>query len=387
VAAACPSFSDLIRNGSYGVANRDGVIISGCNLDTPFVPASILKIATALAGFELLGSDFRFSTFFYTDNRNNLYIKGTGDPLLVSEEVARIFIALQARGVERINSIFIDPSLFALEHQVPGRENSGNPYDAPVGPVVVNFNSVPVEVTKKRNVISSEPQTPTLPIMRQVAKNYLPGKYRINVCIGSCNPDRQMARYTAELFRAMQQKAGIPGSGSEGIRQVPPTARLVYVHKNSKDLEYLTGSFLKYSSNFISNLVYLACGAKRFGYPATWNKANRAVHEVLARALGKERADRIVHVEGAGLSRQNRISARTMLTLLETFRPHAGLLRRRMGVLTKSGSLKGVYNYAGYLPDGKTYVILLNQQRNTRRAVLSRLKKGRYPVAEKERQR
>jgi hypothetical protein len=46
-----------------------------------------------------------------------------------------------------------------------------------------------------------------------------------------------------------------------------------------------------------------------------------------------------------------------------------------------------VYNYAGYLPDGKTYVILLNQQRNTRRAVLSRLKKGRYPVAEKERQR
>ncbi len=378
-AAACPSFSNLIHNGSYGVADR-GTIISGCNLDTPLVPASIIKLSTALAGFAVLGPEYRFSTFFYLDDQDNLYIRGTGDPLLISEEIERIFIALRAREITRINGIFVDPSLFALEHQVPGRQDSANPYDAPVGPVAVNFNSVPVKVSAKRTIISSEPQTPTLPLMQEVAKNFLPGRYRINICAGGCNPDKRMARYTTELFRALQHRAGITGSGPEGIRRVPESARLIYEHKNSKGLQYLTGAFLKYSSNFISNLVFLACGAQRFGYPATWDKGRRAVREVLVRQLGEETAAAIHQVEGAGLSRENRVTARAMLELLEVFRPHADLLRKRMGVLTKSGSMKGIYNYGGYLRNGRTYVIILNQRQNTRRAILARLKKGRYPV-------
>ncbi|MCI5151019.1 MAG: hypothetical protein D3916_16830 [Candidatus Electrothrix sp. MAN1_4] len=43
------------------------------------------------------------------------------------------------------------------------------------------------------------------------------------------------------------------------------------------------------------------------------------------------------------------------------------------------GSMKGIYNYAGYLADGKPYVIFLNQRRNQRRTILARLKKGQYP--------
>lgn len=377
--AVCPSFSKLIQKGAYGVSDIQGNIISGCNSDTPYIPASILKIPTALAAFSILGHEYRFKTRFYTDSQDNLYIKGFGDPLLISEEVYLIFAELKKRGVQRINSIFIDTSSFALEQQVPGRESTDNPYDAPVGPVVVNFNSVAVRVTKKRTVVSGEPQTPTLPIMQQAAKNYLPGSYRINVCTGHCQPESQMARYTTELFRAMQKKAEIPGQGESGIKKVPPDAGLVYEHLNSKDLEYLSMSFLKYSSNFIANLVYLACGAEKFGYPATWAKANRAVHQELVKQLGQKTASAIIQEEGAGLSRNNRITARSMLTVLKEFRPHAYLLGKRMGVLTKSGSMKGIYNYAGYLKDGSGYVIMLNQSRNTRRAVLAQLKKGQYP--------
>ncbi|MEA2116510.1 MAG: D-alanyl-D-alanine carboxypeptidase/D-alanyl-D-alanine-endopeptidase [Thermodesulfobacteriota bacterium] len=381
--AVCPSFSTLIQKGAYGVSDTQGNIISGCNSDTPYIPASILKIPTALAAFSILGHDYRFKTRFYTDSRDNLYIKGFGDPLLISEEVYLIIDELGQRGVQRINSIYIDTSSFALEQQVPGRESTDNPYDAPVGPVVVNFNSVAVRVTKSRTIVSGEPQTPTLPIMQQAAKDYLPGSYRINVCTGHCHPESQMARYTTELFRAMQKKAQIPGQGESGIKKVPPDAQLVYEHRNSKDLEYLTLSFLKYSSNFIANLVYLACGAEKFGYPATWAKANRAVHQELVKQLGQETASAIIQEEGAGLSRNNRITARTMLTVLKVFRPHAYLLGKRMGVLTKSGSMKGIYNYAGYLKDGSCYVIMLNQSRNTRRAVLAKLKKGHYPKGTK----
>lgn len=381
--AACPSFSTLIRNGAVGVSDIEGNIVSICEPDTPYIPASILKIPTALAALSILGPDFRFKTLLYTDSRDNLYIKGFGDPLLISEEVSLIFEELKQRGVQRINSIYIDTSSFALEHQVPGRESSGNPYDAPVGPVVVNFNSVSVHVTKNRRILSGEHQTPTLPIMREAGKNYLPGRYRINVCRTGCNPEQQMARYTAELFRALQKKAEIPGQGEAGIKRVPPDAILVYEHRNTKNLEYLTSSFLKYSSNFISNLVYLACGVKKYGYPATWAKANQAVHLELQEQLNAGTVAALIQEEGAGLSRNNRVTARAMLEILDVFRPYAYLLRKRMGVLTKSGSMKGIYNYVGYLKNGSAYVIMLNQPRNTRRAVLAELKKGSYPKENK----
>ena len=372
---ASPTLSELIQKGAYGVSDEQGNLLAGCNTDTPYIPASILKVPTALAAFALLGADYRFKTRFYTDSQDNLYIMGFGDPLLISEEISRIWGELKLRGVQRINSIYIDNSNFALEKRVPGRETSNNPYDAPVGSVVVNFNSVAVRVTKNRRILSDEKQTPTLAIMREIARNYLPGHYRLNICRGKCETEQQMARYTTELFRALQKKTEISGKGDSGIKKVPADARLVYEHQNSKDLEYLTSSFLKYSSNFIANLVYLTCGAKKYGYPATWEKADRAVHEEMVSQLGEETASAIFHEEGAGLSRNNRITARAMLEVLKVFRPYAYLMRKREGVLTKSGSMKGIYNYAGYLNDGNAYVILLNQQRNARIGVLRLLKK------------
>ncbi|RUM34771.1 MAG: hypothetical protein DSY58_07730 [Desulfobulbus sp.] len=222
--AACPSFSRLIQNGSYGISDINGKIISACNADKAFVPASILKIPTALTAFSILGPDFRFKTNFYLDEQNDLYIQGFGDPLLISEEIKDILAELKHRGVGEINSIFVDNSSFALEHQVPGSEFSDNPYDAPVGPIAVNFNSIPVRVTKKRRVVSGEQQTPYIELMAEVADNFLPGSYRINICRDFCNADQQMARYTTQLFRAMQHKAGIPGQGDTGIKKIPADA-------------------------------------------------------------------------------------------------------------------------------------------------------------------
>ncbi|RWX44534.1 D-alanyl-D-alanine carboxypeptidase; D-alanyl-D-alanine-endopeptidase (penicillin-binding protein 4) [Candidatus Electrothrix marina] len=378
-AACSPPFSKLIRNGGYGVADTNGKLISSCNPDKPYVPASVLKLATALAAFDILGPDYRFTTAFYTDRKKNLYIKGTGDPMLVSEEIREIFRVLQEKGVKEINAIYIDPSAFALEYRVPGREDSDNPYDAPIGAVSVNFNSVAVRVTKKGEIRSGEEETPLLPLMETLGKGYPAGRHRINICRGGKQPEAQVACYTTELFRVLQEEAGIAGRGETGIRLVPADAELIYTHQGGKNLKELASSFLKYSSNFISNLVYLACGAKKYGYPATWAKAERAVNEVLIKRLGKKTAAAIVQKEGAGLFRGNRVTVRAMLELLKVFRPHASLLRNYMGVPTKSGSMKGIYNYAGYLNDGRAYVILLNQQRNQRRAVLGLLKKGQYP--------
>ena len=105
----------------------------------------------------------------------------------------------------------------------------------------------------------------------------------------------------------------------------------------------------------------------------------QAVHQELVRQLGTSTAAAIVQVEGAGLSRQNRVTARAMLQVLARFRPSAELLKKERGTLLKTGTLTGVYNYAGYLPDGKAFVILLNQQGNSRAAILERLQRQYAP--------
>jgi D-alanyl-D-alanine carboxypeptidase/D-alanyl-D-alanine-endopeptidase (penicillin-binding protein 4) len=64
-----------------------------------------------------------------------------------------------------------------------------------------------------------------------------------------------------------------------------------------------------------------------------------------------------------------------MLQLLTRFQPYMELLKKERGTSLKTGTLTGVYNYAGYLPGGKAFVILLNQQANSRAAVLERLQR------------
>ncbi len=380
--ADCPTFSTVIANGAYGIADSQGRVLGACNEDTPLIPASIIKITTALTALRVLGADYRFKTELFIDTENNLFVRGFGDPFLISEEVLLIMEHLKKQGITTINDIYIDDSQFALEHQTPGRKISSNPYDAPIGATVVNFNSVSIRIDKKKQVYSAEPQTPTLPIMKDLGKHRPPGRYQVNVCQSSCKPKEQMARFSAELFRSQQLKSGVGGKGISGRKTIPKDARLLHTHFNSKTLSEMLASMLKYSNNLVANLVYLTVGAERYGYPANWSKAKKAIHEIMESEFGPETASIIALEEGSGLSRNNRVSVRFMLAVLNRFRPYAHLLRKREQTPLKSGTMKGVYNYAGYLQDGKPFVILLNQDANTRGTVLERLKLGRYPTLE-----
>lgn len=374
--ATCRSIADITVQGAYGVADGTGRDIDSCNMDQPLVPASVLKIATVLTALRILGPQYRFLTEFYTDTRGNLYIKGFGDPTLMSEEIVRIVAQLRQRGLQRVQTLYIDTSAFSLAMQVPGQENSDNPYDAPVGPLSVNFNSVPLRKDLAGRIESAEPLTPTLPIMTQLGQGRPPGQDRVNICAQGCDADARMAQYGGELFAALMHQAGIPVAALGGVRSVPGQGvQLLYAHSSTQTLREISHSLLHYSSNFMANLVFLTCGAKQFGYPATWKKAQQAVHLELVQQIGDSAASQIVQVEGAGLSRQNRVTVRAMLQLLAEFRPHADLLKKEQGTALKTGTLTGVYNYAGYLPDGKAFVILLNQPANARAAVLERLKR------------
>ena len=372
----------LVANGGLALA-RDGRVILSRNLNKTFIPASILKIATALAASRILGPDYRFETRFYQDQAGNLIIQGLGDPFLVSEEIALILDRLKAQGVSVIKDVVLDDTAFDLAESADGAGHSTNPYDALNGALAVNFNTINIIKDEQGRVRSAESQTPTLPIMAGMAADLAPGTHRLNIS-GRKNGSDNAHRLMGQLFKALAAEKGMAGPGTIRKGEPPKGFTPVYVHRSSMTLAGMISPLLLFSNNYIANQLFLACGAKRFGYPATWVKGRDALTDFLEDALQLS-AEEFNVEEGSGLSRKNRMTSQAMLPVLETFRPYSSLLPEDSGRLLKSGTLTGVYSYAGYLKSsGKlhSFVIMLNQPVNTRKQILALLeaKLRAYPA-------
>lgn len=362
----------LIEKGGF-MLSRPGLPPLKYNSQARLIPASILKIATAAEALSLLGPDFRFRTEFYQTPEGDLIIKGLGDPFLTSEEIALISRKLSQRLNNLPNRIMIDQSAFALNGRAEGTENSLNPYDAGNAALAVNFNTIKIRVADDRTISSAEPQTPTLPIMQAFGGKKGPGEHRINIS-GS---DNSAGRYAGQLLAASLIRRQSPDSEIPELRpirtfegELPPEP--VYVHHSSRKLTEVVEAMLLYSNNFIANQLFLACGARKYGYPATWAKGRQALNRFLDHEIGlPERSFRIK--EGSGISKDNLLTAEAMLKIIEEFRPYARLLPDCQGHLLKTGTMDGVYNYAGYRRTGKglrPLVIMLNQEKNSREHLL-----------------
>lgn len=364
------SLATLIDSGGYMVKKGKSIQYAH-QPDLLLTPASIWKIITAAAALKILGPDFRFQTIFYQNDSGDLYIEGKGDPFLVSEEVAEISHQLSKNCPIPIRRIILDDSAFRLASiQADGGGTSLNPYDAPNSALAVNFNTIHIMKEADGTIKSAEPQTPTLPIMRQAGAALHPGEHRIPL---NQNPVHAQL-YVVQLFHAFIN-ASADGSKNPVLKQVPAGLRPVYVHASGKKLTRLIEELMLYSNNYIANQLFLTIGATVKGYPATWEKARTAVHDFLSDEIHLNPESFSV-MEGSGLSRKNKITPRAMIQVLDYFQPNAPLLPDEKGHKVKSGTLKGVYSYAGYFSDKGTlapFVIMLNQKRNTRDRVFKLL--------------
>src|SRR5215467_13782110 len=103
----------LAPSGLVLVADADGKELLAQNADEPFVPASITKIVTAWVALEVLGGDYRFQTRFYLDKNRVLYVRGGGDPFLISEELAVLAPQLVAAvGKQPLAGMVLDASYY-----------------------------------------------------------------------------------------------------------------------------------------------------------------------------------------------------------------------------------------------------------------------------------
>ncbi len=312
------------------------------NADRPFVPASVAKIVTAWLALEVLGADYRFQTRFYLDGDRVLYIRGGGDPFLISEELAELAPALVAEiGKQPLGGIVLDASYYPSEIRIPGIEDSDEAYDALNSALAVNFNTIHA-VRQGKTVRSAEKQTPITPLaISQFRARGPKGRGRISL---TQDPEVGL-HYAGELIAAFIDLAGGSVEGGISTGSVPEGLEPVYVHRQSRPLSEILASLLIGSNNYIANQVFLEIGGHRLGGPVSLEKSLRVANETLAR---HGLAESIHLEEGSGISRGNRFTARGLIRVLDLFEPHAALLRRGDGTRFKTGTFSGVRTLAGY---------------------------------------
>jgi serine-type D-Ala-D-Ala carboxypeptidase/endopeptidase (penicillin-binding protein 4) len=349
-----------------------GKTVVSIHAEKMLVPASTLKVLTALTALHYLRPEYQFVTEFYLDNEKNLKIKGYGDPLLVSENMAEIARTL-SRKLTRINQITLDDTYFSHPISIPGVSRSRNPYDATNGALCVNFNTVNFKRSTNGKYISAESQTPLLPVA--IKKIKASGLREGRIVFSQ--ERRENTRYTGQLLAYFLKEHGISIAGDITLEAIDPGKdELIFRFRSPSDLTEVARSLLAYSNNYIANQILLALGSALYSPPATLEKGVRAVLNYAKDELGIKD---IQLAEGSGISRKNRISAADLMQVLERFQPYRHLMKTGShGEYYKTGSLHGIRTRAGYIEskDGRVYrfVVMLNTPEKSTNPVMKAIK-------------
>lgn len=347
-----------MSESAVSLVDAKGRVLISKRPDEKFVPASTVKLITALAALDKWGVQHRFSTQFYLDRKNKiLIVKGLGDPFLVSEELDVIVEALKRFNLKHIHNIVADVSYFDTQVNISEQGKTNNPYDAASSALAANFNSIGLKV-ESGQVKSAEVQTPITPIAKQLAKTLPNGKHRINLGL----PARS-SKYFIEVLTAKLREAGVIVDKQNDVSSVDMNSvSLLFTHSNSKTLEFVVQAMLEYSNNFIASQLFLLLGAEQFGGPANLAKAQQAMTAFIEDRFAWE--DYEIR-DGAGLSRSNRLSANQLIEVLQAFKPYRLLMpQQEPNILAKSGTLRGVSCYAGFVyrnDEWQSFALLVNQ--------------------------
>ncbi len=169
-------------------------------------------------------------------------------------------------------------------------------------------------------------------------------------------------QYAGELFRYFLKQAGVRVLGDIKRGRVDRESDgLVWLYRSDATLDKVVNGLLTFSNNFIANQILLVMGAEILGPPATMDNGLQVLRDFYRFDLGIETGH---IVEASGISRENRITARAMLKILQHYEPYHHLMRREGRQFYKTGHLKGVRARAGFFSgaDGELYrfVVMCN---------------------------
>lgn len=335
----------LTENDSVLVVEDGRKPLFSWQASKPLVPASLTKLVTAHLAIDKWGLGHRFHTDFFVDG-DTLWVKGYGDPFLISEEIDKLVPRLKAKLLQKnappIRRLNIDNSYFNIS-SVPGRSKVADPYNAPLSAVSANFNTAMLK-NNNGHIESAESQTPLTNTAKALAHTLTKGSGRVNLV----NADNAQSNF-AELLLAKLDWLNVEIK----IGQTTNTgAELIYRHQNSHTLEQVLRGTLEFSNNFVANQVFLKLAETDGIGNVSFELGSDYSNQFLTDQLGW-RGHSIN--EGSGLSRKNRLSANQINDLLIALQSNRDLFKKikvkskTAVVYAKTGTLNGVRSYAGYI--------------------------------------
>lgn len=365
-----------------------GAVIEEHRADLRLPPASVAKALTALYAIQNLGPEHRFVTRLEARGgtieggvlRGDLVLRGGGDPVLQTDQLAALAAQLVQRGLRRVEGRFlVDASAFPEVPQIDPAQPVAAGYNPAVGGLNLNFNRVHFgwEMAQGRPRVTldarSDREVPPVSVIgiEAVARN-LPvytyaqqdGRERWTVAASALTspgsrwlPVRRAAPYAADVFRALLAARGC---------QVPPPvfARVepgaVLAEHRSAPLTGLLREMLRYSTNITAEAVGIAASQRLGGAVGGLDPSARRMNAWLGTRYGAQGLELVDH---SGLSEASRVSVRGLGQYLlaarregilpDLLREHpmrdaAGGARSTIEVRAKTGTLNFVSSLAGY---------------------------------------
>ena len=346
----------------------------------PVNPASVMKLVTTYAALDLLGPAFSWSTPVYVEGAvrdgtlfGNLYIKGQGDPKLVSERLWLLLRRVQGLGIKAIaGDIVLDRSAFETVEVDPSSFDGEplRPYNAAPDALLLNFKSVVMTFVPDRTANTAQVQyEPPLAGVRMQSSVPLSGGsggsggdcngYRAALKADFSDPAQirfngsypatcgekvwgvayaDAASYATRAVEGMWREMGgkLAGSVREGRVPSPQGVALKPAFEvASPPLPEVIRDINKYSNNVMAQQLFLTLSlqARTAASGATGNTGNTgstatmaASREVVQRwwrsaisTSTSTSADDMPTIDnGSGLSRTDRITAQALARLLQS---------------------------------------------------------------------
>jgi D-alanyl-D-alanine carboxypeptidase/D-alanyl-D-alanine-endopeptidase (penicillin-binding protein 4) len=408
-----------ITAGVHVVHVGTGEEVLAWQADRPLVPASTAKVVTAAAALDALGPSYLFTTeVWHTGTLDggvvdgDLYLVGAGDPTMVAEKLWRLLRDLRTDGVERVEGdLVFDDDFFDESPLIPGWNVARDLADGPsyfpaIGAWNLEFGSValvvrpgaeagapaiavletpaPGYVTVDADLVTGEERSRSrIELERVIADDRMTLKVSGTVALDARTRTFRRAVHDPTAFamavtQDLLRQVGPHVVGTVRRGSVPADAERI-ARRPSPPLASILMDTNKYSSNYMAETVLRTLGAEQRGQGTT--AAGLEVVRAYLDRLGL-RDDGLRLVNGSGLSRETRLSAQALTTvlrhvaqdprtgpefvaslsiggqdgtLLPRFREHPSRVRG------KTGTLAGVHSLAGYLEadDGELYAFAI----------------------------
>lgn len=411
---------DLGMYASTGEGEGLKVLID-INGQQTMIPASITKIATASAVLANFPPGHKFKTQLWTTGdikngilKGNLYLKGGGDPSFVSENMWFLVNAFLRTDIKRIEGdIVVDDSLFdKMRYDISRqKERVDRAYDAPVGAMSFNWNSVNIFVRPgkvgEEAKVTIDPENDYIRLVNKakttsgsdnklVADRKEDSKFdgdviHVGGSIGRGNKEivvfkniMQPDLWSGYNLKSFLSQRGISVTGTVKTGAMPETAALA-AESESKAIEQILADMNKFSNNYVAEMLTKNLGTLKKQKAVTLADGMSVINEHMQSL--KIPKDQMELSSPSGLTRENKMSAFALWKVLQHLRndfrvqpefltslPIAGIdgtLKKRMKgsnaerwVRAKTGYINNVVSLAGYagLEDGRviTFTFIYN---------------------------